>query len=895
MNPLPQPPRWAEAFLDFYCAPYYREEIKGDLYELFEERCETQSVRLARVRFVWEVLRFFRWRYLRKSASVHVLTQHMMVKNYLKISLRTLRKQRLHSFINIGSLAIGLTACILILLYVQYERSFDSFHEKSDRLYSVVHMGYNGPDWAMDSTWWSEKPDDVSVGTILPLPMGAALAQEVPGITNYSTYNEYRGIFQVGDKSTNEEFLFVDSAFLDMFSFPILRGNVAVLNQPKNIALTRSKAMQWFGTLDCLGEEVTVSYWGKDYTWEVAAVLEDVPTNSTLEFEVLANILNRTNYQQDIVDWDFWQVHFFVELEEGVSVESTSDGIKALIDNHFASDAEWHREQAGFTEGEEAFFIKLLPLTDLHVNTLKPRGDTTHPRYLVFLSIIALAILLIASINYISLSLARSAGRNLEVGIRKSMGATARSIIGQFYVETGLISTLSLVIGLALSITLLPSFSELFNIKLSKQDLWKPSMWGPILLLFGTTTLVAGSYPAGYFARFRTAMVLKGRSIYNVRSGFLRGLVTVQIALSSALLVGAIGIYQQMDFILTKDLGYDTDQVIRVRNYRVRGQKNSDQRLERLRNELTRNPAIQDVTGLSISFGLGYSATSFRMGETDEYTQVYTYRADVHVNNTLGIKLQEGNTLEGVSNPENKWIVNQAFVEAMKLENPVGTQLHWGNHPNNPTYEIVGVMEDFNFRSLEHEIQPALMHFDPEKGGLYNILIRADGQQIGEAIAALEEAWDAVEPDLPLEYSFLNEDLQSQYEESIRMKKIISYATGLAMLVAILGLFGLSGVQALNRTKEIGIRKTLGAGILHVFVLLNKQTLLLSFVALFISVPLAAYLVSEWLTNFEYRITLGVEFYSILVLSLLTIVLLTVSFYGIKAANTNPIEALRDE
>ena len=892
-NRAPKPPRWAEAFFDFYCHPRYKEEIKGDLYELFEDRCAHDSVRLASLRFVWEVVRFFRWRYLRKSANLSPQLQQFMVRNYLKISLRTLKKQRLHAFINIGGLSLGLAACALILLYVRYEYSFDHFHEKADRLYVAQVQQIRGPEYQADTAWWSEAPEDLRIGTILPMPMANAMKEQVPGVARVAAYSGFDGMFTMGDQTRLEDFYFTTEDFLDMFSFPLLSGDPRVLHQPNQLVLTKSKAEAWFGNADPIGQEVLMNLWGEEVPMEVGAVIADPPGNSTLDFTLLVPMQQRPNYERMLTQWGAWQTELFVELEPGIDPASTKDAFRGIVKTHLYDDDPSLREKAGLSEDQMAMTVGLLPILDIHVNPFNPHWSSTHPRYLVLLSVIAFVILLIASINYISLSLARSAGRNLEVGIRKSMGATVRGIVGQFYVETALVSVIALVLAVVLGILVLPGFSGLAQRDFSARQLLQPQMLLTLGGLLFLTTLVAGSYPAGYFARFRTAQVLKGRSIYNVRSGFLRGLVIVQFTLSSALLVGALGIYQQMDFILNKDLGFNADQVIRVTNYMGEEMAESEARVQKMTDALASSTAIKSVSGISNSFGRGWSSYSFSLPDEDN-VNVYCYRMAPGFVETLDLKLLEGTSIDQNANPANKWVVNESFVETFGLNNPVGTQMPWSND-GEEMYEIVGVVQNFNFLSLDRESGPALIHFNPELDGVYNLLVRADGGQIRDAVVDVEEAWKDVAEGMPFDFSFLRDDIQGQYEEADQLKQLLGYATALALIVAILGLFGLSGIQALNRTKEIGVRKVLGARVVDIFLLLNRQTLVLCLVALVVGVPLAAWLLQDWLETFAYHISLGWEFFLPLAIGLITLVALTVSYYALRAASTSPASALRDE
>ncbi|HAA12756.1 MAG TPA: hypothetical protein DCE41_14110, partial [Cytophagales bacterium] len=580
---LPIPPRWAEAFFDFYCAPRYREEIKGDLYELFDARCEEQTPRTAKVRFAWDVLRFFRWRYLRKSARLRKLIQPVMVKNYLKISWRTLRRQRLHTVINIGGLSLGLAACSLLFLYIRHHLSYDDWHTNKDRVYLASQWSYGGPDYDSDSTWWSAPAPDFGVNSMVSAALPETIKDQVPGVEAIALVGGQSGVVKVGRSVLRERFTVASPSLFDMLDVPLAEGSVLGFKDPGHILISEAKAEAWFGNRSAVGQTLEVTFQGETQTKEVVGVLAhtDQPTN--FQLDIVLNPRSKPNYEQWSTNWNSLSVATYVMLAPGVQPETLTPAFDGIVDVHYDHMLDITRERAGLAENQRGFGFALVPLTEIHVIPFSVRYGNMQPRYLAFLALIGIAILLIAGINYISLTLARSAGRNLEVGVRKSLGARVSHIVTQFYVETLLVTVLALILATLISYLSLPLFNSILKSKFGWHDLFNRGMLVPLLAILGITVLLAGSYPASYFAKFRTAVVLKGRSLYNINSRFLRLLVGIQLVLKSSLLIGTYGLYRQMDYILNMDLGFEPANVVRVTNRQLpQGEATREVRVARL-------------------------------------------------------------------------------------------------------------------------------------------------------------------------------------------------------------------------------------------------------------------------------------------------------------------------
>ncbi|MEL6538763.1 MAG: ABC transporter permease, partial [Bacteroidota bacterium] len=361
------PPRWAEAFFDFYCTPRYREEIKGDLYELFDMRCEEKSPRTAKARFVWDVLRFCRWRYLRKFFDIPLMQQQLMVKNYLKVSVRTLKKQRLHSLINVGGLALGLAACVLILLYVQFERGYDRFHEKGDRLYLLSQWHFFGPDHHTDTTWLGERAPDHGLAVTLPLPISQAIKETVPGVEGAVATNVDEALFAWGTRKQQEEVMFVEEDFLSMFSFPVKYGSAEALSDPYQIAMTERKAREFFGNNPAVGQTLQVSIWNNQVDLTVGAVLEDPSGQSQLEFDFLVPMQHAPRYDFMSTYWEAKQSEVYVLLAPGASKASVAPALQNIQDLHFFEEEDYFRGLAGLDASQPAQGLQLIPISEVHV------------------------------------------------------------------------------------------------------------------------------------------------------------------------------------------------------------------------------------------------------------------------------------------------------------------------------------------------------------------------------------------------------------------------------------------------------------------------------------------------------------------------------------------------
>jgi putative ABC transport system permease protein len=529
------------------------------------------------------------------------------------------------------------------------------------------------------------------------------------------------------------------------------------------------------------------------------------------------------------------------------------------------------------------------------MNTAVSWDKVSDPQYSFILGGIALLILIIACINYVSLALTTSTARRTEVGVRKVVGAQKKQLVYQFGLESLMLAFISMFLGLGLVFLFLPAFNEFTgkSIRIGLGDA------GLLLGASASITLVvgvlAGSYPALFLSGFRPAQVLKGRFTARLQAGFTRPLVVLQFALSAFLIISSVIMYQQMQYVTTKDLGYSKDQLLVIPT-QTRWSNDANKMVERFRTRLQQEPSVVSVAGTSISFNQGWSHYGYKVN--GEHKSAYVYAVDPYYLHTLGVEMVMGRNFDArIPSDTGAVVVNEALVRDMKWSDPLNEYLNWKEDTVGVGAKVIGVVKDYHFLSLEKDIEPLFLSMDKESVGyLGTMLVKVNATNLPATVEKLRGAWKELSPDKPFDYTFLNEDVARQYESYQRWMGIMGLSTAFAILIACLGLFGLSGINAVNRTKEIGIRKVMGATLAHIFVLLNRQYLTLALVAFVGAIPASWYVMTHWwLVDFKFRIALGWELFAVSMLIGVAVALVTVSYHAVKAAMTNPAETLKYE
>ncbi len=813
-----------------------------------------------------------------------------MIRNYLKVASRNIFKRKLYSFINAFGLSIGIAFCALIYLYIQDERSFDQFHANKDRIYRMESKQYN--------TWEPDPEHPYSYGAWLQTGLQPAMKEEIPEVelaTRYSPDGD--AIMRYGDKVFKESITYVDADFFKMFSFPLLKGNPEKLFANKSdMVITPAIAKKYFDDENPLGKTLVIDV-GEEKSFTVTGVIEAPPGNSSIGFTILVPQENRLWYDRNLTQWGNSNVPTFVQLQPNADLKKFSANIEKMTQKHMGERFEkWKKElTTPLPAGVKLMEFQYSPITAIHLRNEIGWDKVSDPQYSLILGGIAILIMLIASINYVSLALTTSTSRRTEVGIRKVVGAQKNQLVYQFGFESILLAMISMIIGLGLVFLFLPSFNQFTgkSIEITLHDLLPLlSVSVAITLLVG---VLAGSYPALFLSSFRPALVLKGGFTSKLQAGFTKPLVVLQFALSAFLMISSVIMYRQMNFVTSKDLGYNKEQVLVIPT-QTGWNKKADDLVERFRVRAQQEPAVVAVSGTSTSFSKGYSRYGYKID--DENKSAYVYGVDPYYITTLDLKLAMGRNFDAaIPSDSNAIIVNEALVRDMKWKDPLNEYLNYNEDSTSRGAKVIGVLKDFHFQSLEQVIEPVFLSINTKSmGNLTNILVKVTPGDLPGSVEKLRKIWNDVSSDNPFEYSFLDEDVAKQYESQQRWMNITGLSTGFAILISCLGLFGLAGINAVNRTKEIGIRKVMGAEMSTIFILMNKQYIWLSLIAFAIAVPASWYVMTKWwLSDFKFAIVVGWELFAISMVSGLLVALLTVSYHAIKVALVNPAETLKYE
>jgi putative ABC transport system permease protein len=795
-----------------------------------------------------------------------------MIKNYLKLAFRHLIRKKTFSFINIFGLTIGLVSCILIGLFISDELSFDTFHTNAARIARVT-MEYS-------------RGNTVSQMAVTGTRVGPRLKQVFPDIEDFTRTYVGRTIVSNGVTHFGEKnFLYADSSFFRIFTFPLLEGDPAALNNRDNIVLTASTARKYFGTADPIGKILRVK---DEKNYRVAAIVADPPGNSQLQFDMAVNFDNLGKRDE------WWSANWITYLL--LQRPNNFAPVEREVGAYMKSPA--IRSEANVT-GSDYLAFHLEPLARVHLYSSQdgftPNGSITT---VYVLTAIALLILAIACFNYTNLAIAQSAGRIGEIGVRKVLGALRGQLFTQFSGEALLIAFIALTLALFISLGLLPAFNGLTGKHLTTDVLLAPKPLAIILSTGLVIGLLAGAYPAIILSNTRLISILRsGFRITGGNAGLRRTLVIVQFTISLFLIITTMVILQQMNYIRNKDLGFDRDHVLVLPiDYQIHN------RYDALKNAIAQLPGTVDVSGaydLPVSVGWG-DGLNVNNGHEEISLSVHAIPADLHFISTMDMHLIAGSDFTAADLPSNIGNdSNQADVRFILNESAVH-KLGWtpqeaiGKTVTKDKPGIIkGVIRDFNFSSMHEPIGP-LMIF-PDTAYVRYMLIRVNGAQLPAEIANLQTTWKKFVTDRPFDYHFLDEDYNRLYQTDQRTGQLFTLFSTLAIFLALLGLFGLAAISTVQRTKEIGIRKVLGADLLNISLLLAKNFLVLIGIAFCISVPLAWMVSARWLNDFSYRIPLPWWNFPLAGAAVIVVAFATIGFHAIRAGRMNPTESLKTE
>ncbi len=812
-----------------------------------------------------------------------------MIKNYFKIAIRQFRKQKMYAAIKIGGFAFSIAACLLIALYIRNELSYDKSYPDANRIFRVVGTYTNN--------------GTVNKGTEWPAPLAKALKKDFPQIAASGRLMsntlmgagtaEVRRADQV-ENNYEEGITFADQSLLDILKLPMVYGDRAqAMSSPRTFVMSKRKADKYFPGQNPVGK---VMYFNDDKTqpYTVGGVMENFPATSHLQYDFLVTLTGKEFWGGEQNNWGDWNYPSYVLLKQGTDPKDLEQKITTdVVRNYLLPDM----RKGGMKNAEQEaakFKLVLQPVADINLYSYDIPDGLLHGdiRFTWLFGGVAAFILIIACINFVNLATAKSANRAKEVGLRKVVGSYRSSLIKQFLTESLLYSCLSFVIGLLLAWLLLPYFNTLASKSLTIP--WGEWWLLPVVLFSAFVIgIIAGLYPAFYLSAFKPAQVLKGAISTGSKGSVLRNtLVVFQFTASIMLIIGTMVIYNQMHYILNQKVGFDKDQVVIVQGANTLGDKN-------VRNFKTELQKLSSVKSASISDYLPVAGGTKRNGNTffiegrtklDAGISGQYWQIDDTYLKTLGMKLVEGRNFSYDMSDDTAGktlIINQTLAKKLNLKHPVGARITQGN-----VFTVIGVVEDFNFESMHDKVAPLAMHFGLSPS---MVSVKVKGADMKRTLQSIAATWKEFAPAQPIRYSFLDESFASMYADVTRMGHIFTTFAILAIIIACLGLFALSAFMAEQRSKEIGIRKVLGASVSGITTLLSVDFVKLVAIAILIASPIAWLAMNKWLQGFAYAVPLHWWIFASAGLAAILIALITVSFQSIKAALMNPVRSLKSE
>ncbi|SEJ04679.1 duplicated orphan permease [Dyadobacter sp. SG02] len=864
-----EPPRWAARLLARWSQPDAREELQGDMLEMYAYWLESLGKPAADRKYALAALRLMRPFARPKRANDYSETYSFsaaMIQNYFKIAFRNLLKSKTFSAINVLGLALGMACSLMIMLWIRDELAVDAFHANKDQLYRIyMREHFSGK---VQGVIWT------------PGPLAEELKKSVPEIemsTPYSWTNQQT--FSVGSKIHKQATNWASADFFKMFSYKLLQGTAeGALRDRGNIAISRTMANAFFGSPEAaIGKAIRYDN-RKEMT--VSAVFENIGANSSLQFDCLMT-------WDAYIDDNSWATHWsntdpltFFKLRKDADPAKVEAKMLHLLDKTNRDGSKPYKTQLAMQPFHEYY---------LNSNIKDAKMDGGRIEYVRLFSFVAVFILLIACINFMNLATARSSRRAKEVGVRKVVGAMRSMLAGQFMGEALLIAGLSAILAVLLVALLLPAFNSLTS-KQMALPYSEPKFWGIIGGLLVATGLLAGSYPALFLSSLNPVRILKGALKFDSSSVWVRqGLVVFQFALSVILIVGMIIIYRQVGFVQTKNLGFDRENLV---YFPIEGELFN--KFDLLKTQLTQIPGIKQVshmTATPASNGNGTDGITWPGSNPNEQVRFTPVGVGYDFTKTMNLKMADGRDFsKDYPTDSSGVILNETAIKVMGLKNPVGREINWGTSK----VRIVGVLKDFHFVSLHSAIRPLIAYLGARQPQ-GSVVIRIQAGKTPETLAAIGQVCKKLNPNVPFSYAFTDQEYARQYQSEQIVGKLAGYFASLAIFISCLGLFGLAAFTAEQRTKEIGVRKVLGASVAGIVGLLSKDFLKLVVMAIILASPVAWYIMKQWLQGFAYQIDIEWWMFALAGVIAVLIAVFTISFQSIKAAMVNPVRSLRSE
>lgn len=879
-----RPPRYAQKILSWFCDQQWLDELLGDLEEEFIDNAKSRGRRKAVRIYYIQVLLLLRPHILRKYKG----TQPIMFRNYIKSAYRSLLKNKAYSLINISGLTVGIACCLLISLYVKDEMSYDNFFDDSDRIYRV----------ALERKY----PTNTRFFGSSPVNLATVLGENYPEVEEagrlHRLFFQNEIVVTIGDKTFIEDkYLFADSSFFDVFSFNFIEGNRnSALDAFNKVVITESTAKRFFGD----GPALNKIYQIDTSRYIVAGVVEDVPTNSHMEFDILGSTeaLGFLNQAASTNNWISPWLFTYIKLKEGVSEKAFEAKLPDMVKTYGLASilTSLSLTEEEYPDSGNDFVYFLQPVTDIHLKSnldveIKANSDIT---YVYLLIAVVGFILMISCINFINLATARSTERAKEVGVRKVLGSRRSLLVKQFLTESNLIAFIALIIAIALVWLILPSFNSLVGKDLGLQILGNPTVLAALLLSVFMIGSLAGLYPATVISSINSALVLKGQYHSSSKGIWLRNaLIVFQFFISISMISGMLLLDKQMNFLRNKQLGFERENLIVLSQAQELGQ-----RQEAFKNEILKIEGVKKAFYSSALPG-DFIGNLIANSELPEVPQIRSFTATIDDSYipVLNMEVAVGRNFDKSFNDSLNVIINETAVELLGYSEPIGRKvINPSPGQNQPAqFTIIGVVKDYHHHSLHTEIPPMILFHMNSQAVMPRLGIKVETQNTLAILEKIEQLWRDFDISRPVSYSFLDENLQNQYQADQQTGKVFALFTAVAIIIACVGLFGLAAYVTQQRTKEIGVRKVLGASVSNIMLLLSinfTKLILISFVA---AMPLVYFGMGKWLDNFAYHT--NIDPFTLIGAGLLTLVLswLTISYYSIKIAILNPVNSLRSE
>lgn len=806
-----------------------------------------------------------------------------MITNYLKIALRNLWKDRTFTFLNVLGLTVAFSVAILLSMYALFELSYDHFHENKGSVYQVYSTDIY--------------PEGPEVGTSKSIPFAGALQEEVPGVDKITRFNGKGVLVLSKDKELRMSAAYVDPDFFSIFSFSILQGEKeSPIGEKSSVAITEYAAKQIFGSTDVLGESITVISEGKESPFAISAIVKDMPNNSSIMFDIALDFTNQADfsYADYIGRWDKENHEVYMQLNPGMDPQEFEKATAAFTTLHYKEEiARVKRDGARPDAAGNYKQIRLFPIKDVHFAEIQNGIITVKKMWPYLVLGISFLIIFIAGVNFVNMSIAKSSQRLREIGVRKTLGAGKSQLFFQFWGESVLVFLSSVVLAAMVAAALLEPFKTLFGTRASFTTVATPEIIIGSMLFLLLTTLVAGGYPALLLGKLGTVQALKGKMEVAGKNRLRDLLMITQFGIAILLISGTFVLWSQLEYMRTKDLGYNKDQVVA---FALNGKREDGQAIQLLRDELSDQPGIISVTAANNILGLGKdgSRSTSVLGFEHKGRGVKTNMVIVDYDylETLGLELTEGRSFDKMYATDSlAVIINEAMAKQLREENPLNARLdfEWSE-----PHTIIGVVKDFHFEDLDKGIEPLTLFLNPSRIMRYAYVKVAPQNAVG-SLGQIEAAWKKIEPNTTFTGSFLDENIERTLRAERTMTTLISSGSVIAIILSCIGLFAISLLVVSQRRKEIGVRKVVGASVSHITFMLTADFLKLVAFAFLISAPLAWWFLYEWLQAYPYRIELSIWVFLAAGFLAAFIAVITISFKTIKAALQNPVKSLRTE